>query len=171
MRPLQYWLKPQVLPHAWCHGRLRVKVDQACIAALAPWKAPLRDGKMPLGMGTSQFAFIEGHTCAGHIKPRSRHAISEQRPLRGVDAPSANGSENLGKSLARQRSKSLPQKTTLIAQLIFRRTGRLSAFFCLPVRVSGPPLGVGRPARLRGGGRLAQPPASCFPPNHSDPLA
>ncbi len=38
MWPLQYWLKPRVPPHAWHHGRLRVKVSQACIAALAPWK-------------------------------------------------------------------------------------------------------------------------------------
>ncbi len=38
MRPLQYWLKPRVPPHAWHHGRLHVKVIQACVAALAPWK-------------------------------------------------------------------------------------------------------------------------------------
>ncbi len=38
LRPLQYWLKPRVPPHAWHHGRLCVKVNQACVAALAPWK-------------------------------------------------------------------------------------------------------------------------------------
>ncbi len=40
MRPLQYWLKPQIPPHAWRHGRIRVKVSQACVTALAPWKDP-----------------------------------------------------------------------------------------------------------------------------------
>ncbi|KAI2645288.1 hypothetical protein H4Q32_028267 [Labeo rohita] len=38
MWPLQHWLKPRVPSHAWHHGRLRVKVDQACVAALAPWR-------------------------------------------------------------------------------------------------------------------------------------
>ncbi len=38
MRPLWYWQKPWVPPDAWCHGCLRIKVSQACITALAPWK-------------------------------------------------------------------------------------------------------------------------------------
>ncbi len=38
MRPLQYWLKPQFPPLAWRHGRLRIMVSQACVAALALWK-------------------------------------------------------------------------------------------------------------------------------------
>ncbi|XP_016089070.1 glutamate receptor ionotropic, delta-1-like [Sinocyclocheilus grahami] len=51
MRPLQHWLKPLVSSRAWHHGRLRIKVDQACIAALAPWKDPscFKQG-IPLGM-------------------------------------------------------------------------------------------------------------------------
>ncbi|KAI2662214.1 ORF V: Enzymatic polyprotein [Labeo rohita] len=40
MRPLQRWMKPRVPPHAWRHGRLRVKVDQTCVEALVPWKGP-----------------------------------------------------------------------------------------------------------------------------------
>ncbi len=40
MRPLQYWLKPWVPSHAYRHGCLCIKVDQACMAALAPWKDP-----------------------------------------------------------------------------------------------------------------------------------
>ncbi len=36
MRPLKYWLKPQIPPHAWCHGRLCVRVSQPCVTALAP---------------------------------------------------------------------------------------------------------------------------------------
>ncbi|KAL0185441.1 hypothetical protein M9458_021138, partial [Cirrhinus mrigala] len=38
MRPLQHWLKPRVPSHAWRHGRLRIRVDQACVEALIPWK-------------------------------------------------------------------------------------------------------------------------------------
>ncbi len=50
MRPLQYWLKPRVPPHAWRNGRLRVKVNQACVAALAPWKNhQWMEQGMPLG--------------------------------------------------------------------------------------------------------------------------
>ncbi|KAL0200336.1 hypothetical protein M9458_003523, partial [Cirrhinus mrigala] len=43
MRPLQYWLKPRVPSHAWRHGRLRIKVDQACVEALIPWKNGWRE--------------------------------------------------------------------------------------------------------------------------------
>ncbi len=51
MRPLQYWLKPRVPPHAWRHGRLRIKVSQACVAALAPWKDhQWMEQGVPLGM-------------------------------------------------------------------------------------------------------------------------
>ncbi len=51
MLPLQYWLKPRVSPHAWCYRRLRVKVSQACIAALAPWKNhQWMESGVPLGM-------------------------------------------------------------------------------------------------------------------------
>ncbi len=40
MRYLQYWLKPLIPPHAWHHGRIRIRMDQASVAALAPWKNP-----------------------------------------------------------------------------------------------------------------------------------
>ncbi len=46
-----------------------------------------RDGKTPLGVGTCKPAFIERSIFFQHTEPRSRHAISEQLPLRGVDAP------------------------------------------------------------------------------------
>ena len=41
MRPLQYWLKLRVPPHAWRHGRFRIRVNQACLAALEPWMNPV----------------------------------------------------------------------------------------------------------------------------------
>ncbi|KAL0176731.1 hypothetical protein M9458_029061, partial [Cirrhinus mrigala] len=51
MRPLQYWLKPRVPSHAWRHGRLRIKVDQACVEALIPWKnSQWMERGVPLGM-------------------------------------------------------------------------------------------------------------------------
>ncbi|CAM4661937.1 unnamed protein product [Leuciscus chuanchicus] len=40
MRPLQYWLKPRLPAYAWHHGLLRIKVNQACVSALAPWRNP-----------------------------------------------------------------------------------------------------------------------------------
>ncbi len=49
--PLRYWLKPRVPPHAWHQGCLRIRVSQACVAALAPWKNRQWMGRgVPLGM-------------------------------------------------------------------------------------------------------------------------
>ena len=39
MRPLQFWLKARVPRRAWALGRLRLRVDQDCVAALRPWAA------------------------------------------------------------------------------------------------------------------------------------
>ncbi len=38
--PASQFLKPQVPSHAWRHGRLRIRVSQACVTALSPWKNP-----------------------------------------------------------------------------------------------------------------------------------
>ncbi len=38
----------------------------------------------------------QSNACAGQTEPKGRHAVLEQGLLRGVDAPSTNGSENLG---------------------------------------------------------------------------
>ncbi len=40
MRPLQRWLKPRVPHNAWRHGHLHIRVNQACVTALTPWKNP-----------------------------------------------------------------------------------------------------------------------------------
>ncbi len=40
MRPLQRWLKPRVPHNAWSHRRLHIRVNQACVTALTPWKNP-----------------------------------------------------------------------------------------------------------------------------------
>ncbi len=50
MRPLQRWLKPRVPHNAWRHGRLHIRVNQACVTALTPWKNP-RWMEMGVAMG------------------------------------------------------------------------------------------------------------------------
>ncbi len=50
-------------------------------------EAPLHSSRAHLGMGSAQLAFAESNACVGQVKPGSRHAISEQCPLRQVDAP------------------------------------------------------------------------------------
>ncbi len=172
MRPLQRWLKPRVPHNAWRHGRLHIRVNQACVTALTPWKNPqwmtkgvamglvhtrkvvttdasntgwgvLCEGKLTFGhsgMGSAQPALAEGSIPARQTEPRSGYVISEQCPLRGVDAPSAGGSEDLedlwqGRSFPfrLQRQLSLPN-------LLFEGQGRV-------------------------GPRLAQPPPLCIPPD------
>ncbi len=202
MRPLQRWLKPRVPHNAWRHGRLHIRVNQACVTALTPWKnprwmekgvamglvhtrkvvttdsfsslpvfpagpnrtpcadslrqhvrgvlykspgrclleAPLYSGRAPSGMGSVQPALAEGSTPAGQTEPRSRYVISEQCPLRGVDAPSAGGSEDL-EDLWQSRSRPFRlQRQLSLPNLLFEGQG------CV-------------------GPRLAQPPPLCIPPD------
>ncbi len=237
MRPLQRWLKPQVPHNAWHHGRLHIRVNQACVTALTPWKnpqwmekgvamglvhtrkvvttdasnigwggavrrqtdlrplvedgerlphqllgnasslsslpvfpagpnrtpcadslrqhvrgvlykspgrclleAPLYSGRSPSGMGSAQPALAEGSTPAGQTEPRSGYVISEQCPLRGVDAPSAGGSEDL-EDLWQGRSRPFRlQRQLSLPNLLFEGQGRV-------------------------GPRLAQPPPLCIPPD------
>ncbi len=233
MRPLQRWLKPRVPPNAWRHGRLHIRVSQACVTALAPWKnprwmekcvamgmvcnrkvvttdtsntgwggavrrqtdlrtlvesgeglphqllgnassmpslpvfparpnrtpcadslrqhvrgvlykssgrclleAPLHSGRAPSGMGSAQPALAEGSTPARQIEPGSGYVISEQCPLGGVDAPSADGSEDL-EDLWQGRSRPFRlQRQLSLPNLLFEGQG------------------------------LAQPPPLCVPPDH-----
>ncbi len=232
MRPLQRWLKPRVPHNAWRHGRLHIRVNQACVTALTPWKnprwmemgvamglvhtrkvgghrlggavrrqtdlrplvedgerlphqllgnasslsslpvfpagpnrtpcadslrqhvrgvlykspgrclleAPLYSGRAPSGMGSAQPALAEGSTPAGQTETRSRYVISEQCPLRGVDAPSAGGSEDL-EDLWQGRSRPFRlQRQLSLPNLLFEGQG------CV-------------------GPRLAQPPPLCIPPD------
>ncbi len=235
MRPLQRWLKPRVPHNAWRHGRLHIRVNQACVTALTPWKnprwmekeschdrrlqhrlggapqhrlggavrrqtdlrplveggerlphqllgnvsslsslpvfpagpnrtpcadslrqhvrgvlykspgrclleAPLYSGRAPSGMGSAQPALAEGSTPAGQTEPRSGYVISEQCPLRGVDAPSAGGSEDL-EDLWQGRSRPFRlQRQLSLPNLLFEGQGRV-------------------------GPRLAQPPPLCIPPD------
>ncbi len=199
MRPLQRWLKPRVPHNAWRHGRLHIRVNQACVTgwgALCEGKptfghwskaesgfhinclemlavcracqfflpdligrhvlirsdnmsvvsyinlleAPLYSGRAPSGMGSAQPALAEGSTPAGQTEPRSGYVISEQCPLRGVDAPSAGGSEDL-EDLWQGRSRPFRlQRQLSLPNLLFEGQGRV-------------------------GPRLAQPPPLCIPPD------
>ncbi len=77
-------------------------------------------------------------------EPRSRHAISEQCPLRGVDAPHTDSSENLG-DIWQGRGRPLHLKRQLsLPNLLFEERGLV-------------------------GPRMAQPPPVCFFPDRSDP--
>ncbi len=91
-------------------------------------------------MGSAQPALAEGSTPAGQTEPRSRYVISEQCPLRGVDAPSAGGSEDL-EDLWQGRSRPFRlQRQLSLPNLLFEGQG------CV-------------------GPRLAQPPPLCIPPD------
>ncbi len=103
-------------------------------------EAPLYSGRAPSGMGSAQPALAEGSTPAGQTEPRSRYVISEQCPLRGVDAPSAGGSEDL-EDLWQGRSRPFRlQRQLSLPNLLFEGQGRV-------------------------GPRLAQPPPLCIPPD------
>ncbi len=102
-------------------------------------EAPLYSGRAPSGMGSAQPALAEGNTPAGQTEPRSGYVISEQCPLRGVDAPSAGGSEDL-EDLWQGRSRPFRlQRQLSLPNLLFEGQGRV-------------------------GPRLAQPPPLCIPP-------
>ncbi len=93
-------------------------------------------------MGSAQPALAEGSTPAGQTEPRSGYVISEQCPLRGVDAPSADGSEDL-EDLWQGRSRPFRlQRQLSLPNLLFEGQGRV-------------------------GPRLAQPPPLCIPPDRS----
>ncbi len=91
-------------------------------------------------MGSAQPALAEGSTPAGQTEPRSGYVISEQCPLRGVNAPSAGGSEDL-EDLWQGRSRPFRlQRQLSLPNLLFEGQGRV-------------------------GPRLAQPPPLCIPPD------
>ncbi len=103
-------------------------------------EAPLYSGRAPSGIGSAQPALAEGSTPAGQTEPRSGYVISEQCPLRGVDAPSAGGSEDL-EDLWQGRSRPFRlQRQLSLPNLLFEGQGRV-------------------------GPRLAQPPPLCIPPD------
>ncbi len=107
-------------------------------------EAPLYSSRAPLEVGSAQLALAESRACAGQTEPGSRHAISEQCPLRRVDAPPTNGSGNMGNL---QQARGRP--------LRLRRQHSLPKLFFIGQGHVGP--------------RLAQPPPLCLSPDHPDP--
>ncbi len=82
-------------------------------------KETLYSSRAPLEVGSAQLALAESNACAGQTEPGSRHAISEQCPLRWVDAPPTNGSENMG-NLWQARGRPLrPRRQHSLPNLFF----------------------------------------------------
>lgn len=108
-------------------------------------KSPMRAHlETPLRDGSSQSAVAEGNTCAQRIEPRSRHVVSDQCPLRGVDTTPTNGSDNQG-DLWQGRGQSLYLKRQLsLPNLLFEVRAQVVS-------------------------RLAQAPPVCFSPGCPDP--
>ncbi len=105
-------------------------------------EATLHAGERPSCVGPEQSALTEGDACAGQDEPWSRHVVKKQRLLRGMDAPPALCSENLG-SLWQSSSRPL-------------RLGRQLSLPNLFYKEHGCP-----------GPRVAQSSALCFPSNRS----
>ncbi len=88
-------------------------------------EAPLHSGRAPSGMGSAQPALAEGSTPARQIEPRRGYVISEQCPLGGVDAPSADGSDDL-EDLWQGRSRPFRlQRQLSLPNLLFEGQGRV----------------------------------------------
>ncbi len=79
-----------------CASTLRQQVRGVIHKSLPHLEATLHVGEQPSCVGSDQSALTEGDACAGQDEPWSRHVVKEQRFLRGMDAPPAHGSENLG---------------------------------------------------------------------------
>ncbi len=83
--------------------------DGGVLHKLPGWsflEEPLYSSRAPLEVGSAQLVLAESNACAGQTEPGSRHAISEQCPLRWVDAPPTNGSGNMG-NLQQTRGRTL----------------------------------------------------------------
>ncbi len=87
-------------------------------------KAPLYSSRAPLEVGSAQLALAESNACVGQTEPGCRHAISEQCPLRRVDAPPTNGSGNMG-NIRQARSRPLHlRRQQSLPNLILEGQGR-----------------------------------------------
>ncbi len=109
MHPLQRWLKPRVPHNAWRHGRLHIRVNQACVTALTPWKNPRWMEKgMAMGLvhtrkvvttdtsNTGWGALCEGKTTFGHWSKTESPLVEE--PTLVVRADSATDSSPLARA-------------------------------------------------------------------------
>ncbi len=102
----------------------------------------LHAGVRPSCVGSEQSALTEGDACAGQTEPRSRHVVMEQCLFRGMDAPPARSSENLGNIWQGLTRHFLFQRQLSLPNLFYKEHG-----------CPGP--------------RMAQPSALCFAPSRS----
>ncbi len=84
-------------------------------------EATLHAGERPSCVGSEQSALTEGDACAGQNEPRSRHVVKEQCLFRGMDAPPARGSENLG-NICQGSSKPFCLQRLSLTNLFFARS-------------------------------------------------
>ncbi len=103
-------------------------------------EAHLHFSGTPLGMGTAQPVFAQSNSCARQNWTRSQTCCHRATSTQKSGLSICKGFRKHGRSLARQRSTSSPQKTTLV---LFEGHG------CI-------------------GPRLAQPPPLCFSPDRTD---
>ncbi len=108
MRPIEYWLKLRVPPHAWHYGFLRVKVNQACVAALAPWKNHLW---MERGVVCSDSMTVESYiNHQGGLSLKRLFILAEcllrwaQLNLRSLRVTPVPGKLNLGADILSRRN-------------------------------------------------------------------
>ncbi len=88
---------------------------------------------MPSGIGSTPSALAESGAHTGQIEPRSGQVLLKQCSLRGVNAQSADGSENLG-DLWRGRGRTLRlMKQLSLPDLSFEGRG------CVAPRMAQPP--------------------------------
>ncbi len=86
-------------------------------------EATLHAGEQPSCVSSEQSALTEGDACARQNEPRSRHVVEEQCLFRGMDAPPARGSENLG-SLWQSSSRPLRLRRQLsLPNLFYKEHG------------------------------------------------
>ncbi len=104
------------LPYIWVHHVL-IRSDSRSVVSYINHQGGLVSkrlctlGERPSCVGSDQSSCVgsdqsscvgsdqstnEGDACAGQNEPRSRHVVKEQCLFRGMDAPPAHGSENLG---------------------------------------------------------------------------
>ncbi len=105
-------------------------------------EATLHAGKQTSCVGSKQSTLTKGDACAGQVEPWIRHVVKKKRLLRGMDAPPAHSSGNLG---SLWKSLSTP--------LRLRRQLSLPNLFHKEHGCPGP--------------RVAQSSALCFPSNRS----
>ncbi len=117
--------------------------DGGVLHKLPGWsflEAPLYSSRAPLEVGSGQLVLAESNACAGQTEPGSRHAISEQCPLRWVDAPPTNGSGNMG-NLQQTRCRTLRlRRQHSLSNLFFEGHGCVCPWLAQPPPLRIPPI-------------------------------